>query len=56
MKMELFPQDIIDQYDLTNKVDHNGNTHCEVRPRMYDLPQAGIIAQELLEECFLAAG
>ncbi len=56
MKIELFPQDIIDQYDLTNKVDHNNNVHCEVRRGMYDLPQAGIIAQELLEERLKAAG
>ena len=56
MKIELFPQDIIDQYDLTNKVDHNGNVHCEVRRGMYGLPQAGIIAQELLEERLKAAG
>ena len=56
MKIELFPQDIIDQYDLTNKVDHNGNVHCEVRRGMYGLPQAGIIAQELLKECLKAAG
>jgi hypothetical protein len=30
MKLDLFPQDIIDEYDLTNKVDQNGNVHCEV--------------------------
>ena len=54
--MNCFPQDIIDQYDLTNKVDHNGNVHCEVRCGMYGLPQAGIIAQKLLEECLKAAG
>ncbi len=49
MKLELFPQDIIDKYNLTRKIDHNGNVHCEVRQRMYGLPQTGIIAQELLE-------
>ncbi len=49
MKIDLFPQDIIDQYNLTNKVDHNGNIHCEVRCSMYDLSQAEIIAQELLD-------
>jgi hypothetical protein len=31
MKLELFPQDIIDEYDLISKIDHNGNMHCEVR-------------------------
>ena len=50
MKFELFPQHIIDKYNLTNKVDHNGNVHCEVQQGMYGLLQAGIIAQELLEE------
>jgi hypothetical protein len=57
MKLELFPQDVIDKYNLANKVDHNGNVlHCEVRHGMYGLPQAGIIAQELLEERLKAAG
>jgi hypothetical protein len=56
MKLELFPQDIIDKYDLANKVDHNGLVYCEVRRGMYGLPQAGIIAQELLKERLKAAG
>jgi hypothetical protein len=50
MKLNLFPQDIIDKYNLKNKVNHNGNVHCEVRRGMYGLPQTGIIAQELLKE------
>ena len=56
MKLELFPQDVIDRYDLSNKVDRNGNVHCEVRRGMYGLPQAGIIAQELLQERLQKAG
>ncbi len=56
MKLELFPKDIINLYDLQNKADHNGNVHCEVRCGMYGLPQAGIIAQELLEQHLLKAG
>ena len=56
MKLELFPQDVIDLYDLRNKVDDNGNVHCEVRRGMYGLPQAGIIAQELLQERLAEAG
>jgi hypothetical protein len=56
MKLELFPQDIINEYDLTSKIDHNGNVHCEVRQGMYGLPQAGIIAQELLKERLNKAG
>jgi hypothetical protein len=56
MKLDVFPQDIIDKYNLTSKVDHNGNVHCKVRQGMYGLPQAGIIAQELLEERLKKAG
>ncbi len=56
MKLELFSQDIIDEYNLVNKVNHNGNVHCQVRHGMYGLPQAGIISQELLEGRLKAAG
>jgi hypothetical protein len=56
MKLELFPQDIINLYHLQNKANHNGNVHCEVCRGMYSLPQAGFIAQELLEQRLLKAG
>ncbi len=56
MKIELFPQDIIQEYDLCNKVDATGNVHCEVRRGKYGLPEVGIVAQELLEERLLKAG
>jgi hypothetical protein len=56
MKLELFPQDITNEYDLTSKVNHNGNVHCEVWQGMYGLPQAGIIVQELLKERLKKAG
>jgi hypothetical protein len=48
MKLELFPPDIVEEYKLRNKVDADGNVFCEVRQGMYGLPQAGIIAQDLL--------
>ena len=56
MKLELFPQDVIDLYNLNNKVNHKENVHCEVRRVMYGLPQAGIIAQELLIEWLQKVG
>jgi hypothetical protein len=28
MKLELFPQDVIDEYGLQNKIDANGNIFC----------------------------
>jgi hypothetical protein len=48
MKLELFPPDIIEEYGLRNKVDADESVFCEVRQGMYGLPQAGIIAQDLL--------
>jgi hypothetical protein len=56
MKLELFPQDVINLYNLSNKVDNKGNVHCAVCRGMYSLPQAGIIPQELLEHCLIKAG
>ncbi len=46
MKLKLFPQDIIDEYALHDKLDADGIFFCEVRCGMYSLPQAGIIAQD----------
>ena len=31
MKLELFPEDIIKEYGLQDKVDSDGNVFCEVR-------------------------
>jgi hypothetical protein len=56
MKLDLFPKDVINEYDLCNKVDKNLNVHCKVQRRIYGLPQTGIIAQELLETCLPKAG
>jgi hypothetical protein len=53
MKLELFPNDIIKEYNLHNKVNARGDVHCKVRQGMYGLPQAGVIAQELLKERLL---
>ena len=49
IKLELFPEDVIDEYDLRSLVDDKGYIFCEVQRGMYGLPQAGILAQEQLE-------
>ncbi len=56
MKLELFPNNVIKEYDLHNKVDSNAHVHRKVRQGMYRLPQAWIIAQDLLKERLLKAG
>jgi hypothetical protein len=44
------PQQIIDLYDLTDKI-INGYVYAEVCRGMYGLPQAGRLANEQLREC-----
>jgi hypothetical protein len=56
MKLELFPPDIIEEYELRNKVDADGIFFCEVQQGMYGLSQAGIIAQDLLTKQLNKAG
>lgn len=42
--------EIIKEYNLLGKVDHEGYIYIEVCKGMYGLPQAGILVQELLAE------
>jgi hypothetical protein len=44
------PEDIIEEYNLREIVMEDGYVYCKIRKGMYGLPQAGIIAQELLTE------
>ncbi len=44
------PEDIIEHYNLRDKATPDGYIYCEIQKGMYGLPQAGIIAQQLLDE------
>ncbi len=44
------PEDVIAHYNLNEKATPDGYVYCEIQKGMYCLPQAGIIAQLLLEE------
>ena len=35
MKLDLFPKDIIEEYNLRDIVDSNGHIHCEAKQGMY---------------------
>jgi len=50
MKLSDYPEDVILQYGLREKVSSDGYIYIEVRKGMYGLPQAGLLAQQLLEE------
>jgi hypothetical protein len=44
------PEEIIVEYGLREKVLSDGHVHVEIQNGMYSLPQAGILAQQLLKE------
>ena len=50
LKLSDVPQEVIDEYDLTKKATSDGHMYVQVRKGMYGLPQAGLIAQQLLEK------
>jgi hypothetical protein len=56
MKITDIPEEIVEQYNLKDKVSKDGYVFVEIRRGMYGLPQAGIIAQELLEKRLNARG
>ena len=49
MPISLFPTNIIDYYQLNNKV-LKDYVYMEIRKGMYGLPQAGILANKLLKK------
>ena len=50
MKLDMFPENVIEEYHLRDRVEPNGYIYIEVRKGMYGLPQVGLLAQKLLEK------
>ncbi len=50
LKLADIPEEIIEEYKLCEIVTDNGYVYCKIRKGMYGVPQAGLIAQELLEQ------
>ncbi len=50
LRLDLIPEEIQDKYDLRNLVNAQGWVYIEIRMGMYGLPQAGILANKLLEK------
>ena len=50
MKLNLnnLPTYFIKEYDIAPKFDQNGYVYVDIRRGMYGLPQAGLLAQQLL--------
>ena len=49
INIEDIPDDIVKQYNLT-EIASNGKVYVEIRKGMYGLPQAGILANKLLQQ------
>ena len=50
------PTEVIDEYQLQNKVTHDGHVYIKIRCGMYGFLQAGLLAQELFEYQLSAHG
>ncbi len=50
LRLADMPKDVIAHYKLNEIATSEGYIYCEIQKGMYGLPQAGIIAQQLLEE------
>jgi hypothetical protein len=48
MNLASLPQETIDKYDLI-ELSQDGKDYIEIQNGMYGLPQAGILANELLQ-------
>jgi hypothetical protein len=49
MKIKDLPEDFVTMYNLADKAISDGFIYIKIQKGMYGLPQAGILAQELLE-------
>jgi hypothetical protein len=56
IKITDIPEEIIKEYKMHEIVTEDGYVYCKIRKGMYGLPQAGIIAQELLQEHLTKVG
>ena len=50
LKITDIPDEVIEHYKLNSLVTQEGYVYCEINHGMYGLPQAGLIAQELLQK------
>jgi hypothetical protein len=55
LALNTLPEEIVLQYNL-RAIAHNGYVYLEIRKGMYGLPQAGILANQLLVKCLAPFG
>ena len=50
LKLRNLPESVVQNYNLEKKTNRDGYVYAEIKRGMYGLPQAGLIAQQLLEK------
>ena len=50
MKLSNIPDKVIDEYKLKEKATLDGSIYIKAKRGMYDLPQSGLLANQLLEK------
>jgi hypothetical protein len=50
LKLSDLPHNFVDMNNPTKIAEDNGNVYIKIQKGMYGLPQAGILAQQLLEQ------
>ncbi len=50
LKLTNIPDEVIKEYNLKEKATKNGSIYIKAKQGMYGLPQAGLLANELLEK------
>ena len=50
LKLSNLPESVLQHYHLEDKATLDGYMYVEIKQGMYDLPQAGLIAQQLIEK------
>ena len=56
LHLDIIPKEIIVKYNLRDLVDKKEWVYVKIQKGMYRLPQAGILANQLLEKCFSTKG
>ena len=56
LRLDIIPEEIIVKYNLRDLVDKKGWVFVDIQKGMYPLPQAGILANQLLEKRLSAKG
>ncbi|KAL7474175.1 hypothetical protein ACHAW6_000164, partial [Cyclotella cf. meneghiniana] len=51
LQMSLIPNEIIEKYNLKEKIDDHSWVYVRIEQGMYSLPQASRLANELLTQC-----